>query len=142
MKQIKFAGRWYTVHDTKSSLGITWYKIEDEPNHFDWISENSVEKCRLLPTKENTTMSKQMDIHGELDRFIEENEGQVTLADIAKHFADYGCQHTLGKVYAFLEKYAANFVALPDEGQQPIGDTNAIYGTKSLLHYLREEMKR
>lgn len=56
--------------------------------------------------------------------------------------AEYGYQYALDKAYAFLEKYAANFVALPDEGQQPIGDTNAIYGTKSLLHYLCEEMKR
>jgi hypothetical protein len=50
-------------------------------------------------------------------------------------------QETVEKICAFLEKYAANFVALPDEGQQPIGDTNAIYGTKSLLHYLRQEME-
>lgn len=55
--------------------------------------------------------------------------------------AEYGYQYAVEKVYAFLEKYAANFVALPDEGQQPIGDTNAIYGTKSLLYYLRKEME-
>ena len=53
---------------------------------------------------------------------------------------EYGYQYAIEKVYRFLEKYAANFVALPDEGQQPIGDTNAIYGTKSLIHYLRQEM--
>lgn len=55
--------------------------------------------------------------------------------------AEYGYQYAVEKVYAFLVKYAANFVALPDEGQQPIGDTNAIYGTKSLLHYLRKAME-
>ena len=55
--------------------------------------------------------------------------------------AEYGYQYAVEKVYRFLEKYAANFVALPDEGQQPIGDTNAIYGTKSLLYYLRKEME-
>lgn len=43
MKEVKFANKWYKVHDTKFSAGINWYKIEDEPNNFDWISENSVE---------------------------------------------------------------------------------------------------
>ena len=55
--------------------------------------------------------------------------------------AKYGYQYAVDKVCAFLEKYAANFVALPDEGQQPIGDTNAIYGTKSLLYYLHKAME-
>ena len=55
--------------------------------------------------------------------------------------AEYGYQYAVKKACEFLEKYAANFVALPDEGQQPIGDTNAIYGTKSLLYYLRKAME-
>ncbi len=46
MKQIKFANKWYKVHDVKFSLGMNWYKIEDEPNHYDWISENSIEGYR------------------------------------------------------------------------------------------------
>ena len=54
---------------------------------------------------------------------------------------EHGYQYAVDKACEFLEKYAANFVALPDEGQQPIGDTNAIYGTKSLLYYLRKEME-
>ena len=55
--------------------------------------------------------------------------------------AEHGYQYAIDKACEWLEKYAANFVALPDEGQQPIGDTNAIYGTKSLLYYLRKEME-
>jgi hypothetical protein len=54
---------------------------------------------------------------------------------------EHGYQYAVDKACEWLEKYAANFVALPDEGQQPIGDTNAIYGTKSLLYYLRKEME-
>lgn len=54
---------------------------------------------------------------------------------------EYGYQYAVDKACEWLEKYAANFVALPDEGQQPIGDTNAIYGTKSLLYYLRKAME-
>lgn len=42
-------------------------------------------------------MSKKMDIYAELDDFVEENEGQVTLTDVAKHFAEYGYQHAVDK---------------------------------------------
>lgn len=38
-------------------------------------------------------MNKKMDIYAELDDFVEENEGQVTLTDVAKHFAEYGYQY-------------------------------------------------
>ena len=34
-------------------------------------------------------MSKNMNIDAELNNFIEKNEGQVTLTDIAKHFYQY-----------------------------------------------------
>lgn len=72
------------------------------------------------------------------------------LADVERDFnrvisfeagAEHGYQYAIDKACEFLEEYAANFVALPDEGQQPIGDTNAIYGTKSLLYYFRKEME-
>ena len=36
--KIKFGNRWYDVLKTKESCGITWYAIEDEPNHIDWIN--------------------------------------------------------------------------------------------------------
>lgn len=55
--------------------------------------------------------------------------------------AEHGYQYAIDKACEWLKNYAANFVALPDEGQQPIGDTNAIYGTKSLLYYLRKAME-
>lgn len=47
-------------------------------------------------------MSKQMDIYEELDNFIEENEGQVTLTDVAKHFTEYGYQHCREKALKVL----------------------------------------
>ena len=34
---IKFAGQVYKNLDFNVSLGITWYKIEDEPGHYDWV---------------------------------------------------------------------------------------------------------
>lgn len=49
-------------------------------------------------------MSKKMDIYTELDNFVEENGGQVTLTDVAKHFADYGYKNATDKVCELLEK--------------------------------------
>lgn len=65
----------------------------------------------------------------------------VYFNDLLTIIKDYVEQPVIDNACEWLEKYAANFVALPDEGQQPIGDTNAIYGTKSLLYYLRKEME-
>lgn len=37
--QIVFAGNIYNVLKTKVSCGITWYKIEDEDDHYDWVHD-------------------------------------------------------------------------------------------------------
>ena len=47
-------------------------------------------------------MSKKMDIYTELDNFVEENEGQVTLTDVAKHFTDYGYQRAVEETHKWL----------------------------------------
>lgn len=47
-------------------------------------------------------MSKNMDIYAELDNFVEENEGQVTLTDVAKHFAEHGYQYAIDKACEFI----------------------------------------
>ena len=51
-------------------------------------------------------MSKGMDIYAELDNFVEENEGQVTLTDVAKHFAEYGYQYAVEKIFKCIEDQA------------------------------------
>ena len=43
--------------------------------------------------------------------------------------------------YGWLEENAASFVGLADDEHTPIGDTKAFYGTKSLIHYLKQAMK-
>ena len=45
-----------------------------------------------------------MDIYAELDKFVEENEGQVTLTDVVKHFADYGYQYAIDKACEWLQE--------------------------------------
>ena len=45
-----------------------------------------------------------MDIYAELDNFIKKNEGQVTLTDVAKHFAKYGYQYAVDKAVEFLKE--------------------------------------
>lgn len=34
---ITFGGREYVVLGQEERLGVLWYKIEDEPGHFDWV---------------------------------------------------------------------------------------------------------
>ena len=43
-----------------------------------------------------------MDIYAELDDCVEENEGQVTLTDVAKHFSNYGYQYAIEETYKWL----------------------------------------
>lgn len=45
-----------------------------------------------------------MDIYAELDNFVEKNEGQVTLTDVAQHFSEYGYQHAVDKICELMEK--------------------------------------
>lgn len=37
--KVKYADRIYTVSDIKETGGLTWYGIEDEPNHIDWVHD-------------------------------------------------------------------------------------------------------
>lgn len=39
--KVRIGCQVYKVVDTKKSLGVQWYCIEDEPNHYDWV--NNVE---------------------------------------------------------------------------------------------------
>lgn len=50
-------------------------------------------------------------------------------------------QRTINKACEWLDKYASDFVALADDSHPAIGDTQAFYSTKSLLHYFRQEME-
>ena len=40
--KVKFADKIYNVHGIKLSAGVAWFKIEDEPNHFDWVTNVEV----------------------------------------------------------------------------------------------------
>lgn len=53
-------------------------------------------------------MNKNMDIYTKLDDFIEENEGQVTLTDVAKHFAEHGYQYAVDKACKWLADRVAH----------------------------------
>ena len=49
---IKFAGRVYEVLATKVSCDVTWYMIEDEPGHFDWVHNVEIVKSKYNYDKE------------------------------------------------------------------------------------------
>lgn len=61
-------------------------------------------------------MSKKMDIYTELDSFVEENEGQVTLTDVAKHFSEYGYQYAVDNACELIDKLcdSHNIVSIKD----------------------------
>ena len=44
-------------------------------------------------------------------------------------------------IYEWLEENAASFVGLADNEHPAIGDTKAFYGTKSLIHYLKQAIE-
>ena len=51
--KVKYAGREYNVLEIKENMGITWYGIEDEPNHIDYVKANSCEIISGYAIKEN-----------------------------------------------------------------------------------------
>lgn len=52
-----------------------------------------------------------------------------------------GYEQAKKDIYEWLEENAASFVGLADNEHPAIGDTKAFYGTKSLIHYLKQAMK-
>lgn len=44
--KVKYADRIYTVSEIKETGGITWYGIEDEPNHIDWVHDVEIVDTR------------------------------------------------------------------------------------------------
>lgn len=51
--KVKYLGNEYNVLDIKENMGITWYGIEDEPNHIDYVKANSCEIINVYGIKEN-----------------------------------------------------------------------------------------
>ena len=45
------------------------------------------------------------------------------------------------EIYEWLQENAESFVGLADDEHAPIGDTKAFYGTKSLIHYLKQAIR-
>ena len=78
-------------------------------------------------------MSKNMNIYEELDNFVEKNEGQVTLTDIAKHFANYGYQYAVDKFCELLEN---NMFEKCEFGEY--GDITETYACSDNCDYVSE----
>ena len=49
-------------------------------------------------------MSENIDIYSELDRYVEENMGDVSKTDIAKHFFELGQKSAINKACQWLDK--------------------------------------
>ena len=64
-----------------------------------------------------------MDIYTELDNFVEENEGQVTLTDVAKHFAEYGYKYAIeDAIYHIKQIYVQYNFKLPSSFEEDLKD--------------------
>lgn len=62
--KVKFANKWYDVLDTRTYFGMTFYAIEDEPCHVDWITNPQ-------KIKKETTMEERP-VNNELAKFSTE----------------------------------------------------------------------
>jgi hypothetical protein len=46
---------------------------------------------------------RKIDIYNEIDNFVEENEGEVTHTEIARHFFEFGRNNAIDKACEWLE---------------------------------------
>lgn len=51
--KVKYAGSEYNVFETKDIAGVTFYGIEDEPNHIDYVKAENCEIISVYAIKEN-----------------------------------------------------------------------------------------
>ena len=51
--KVKYAGNEYNVFEVKDIAGVTYYGIEDEPNHIDYVKAESCEMISDYAIKEN-----------------------------------------------------------------------------------------
>ena len=56
------------------------------------------------------TREEKIDIYNEVDNFVEENEGEVTYTEIARHFFELGRNNAIDKACEWLEKKAILYV--------------------------------
>lgn len=50
--KVKYAGNEYNVFETKDIAGVTFYGIEDEPNHIDYVKAENCEIISVYAIKE------------------------------------------------------------------------------------------
>ena len=75
------------------------------------------------------------------DRYLDYfQDGRVRNCSSKEAFL-YGYKQAEKDICEWLEENAVNFVGLADNEHPAIGDTKAFYGTKSLIHYLKQAMK-
>jgi len=51
--KVKYAGNEYNVFETKDIAGVTFYGIEDEPNHIDYVKAENCDIISVYAIKEN-----------------------------------------------------------------------------------------
>ena len=84
-------------------------------------------------------MAQNIDIYGELDNLVEENEGQVSLTDAAKHFCDYGYQKAIDFACEFLDNNLEFYLGDYNLASHDYEENEPLYGR--LINDLRKAAK-
>lgn len=62
----------------------------------------------------------EIDIYNEVDNFVEENEGEVTNTEIARHFFELGRNNAINKACEWLDCYIDNYLFIDAENKAGI----------------------
>lgn len=69
--KVKYAGSEYNVLEVRDIIGVTFYGIEDEPNHIDYVLPNN---CEIVSEQKHTEWNKDDEYYYGIIQYILNNE--------------------------------------------------------------------
>ena len=100
--KVKYAGSEYNVLEVKDTAGVTYYGIEDEPNHIDYVQAKNCERVGGYSIKESRSPfpTKPAKFSEQKPTWSEEDEEIVNgiINDIQERLEDYPTEQ-LAEIY-------------------------------------------
>lgn len=62
--------------------------------------------------------AEEIDIYNEVDNFVEENEGEVTNTEIARHFFELGRNNAINKACEWLENNLDGYLVIEEDNYE------------------------